>query len=388
MKNFLRTIFLLFLTFSTLEVNAITIVNAGVSFSGDASGDGQNSIAKRFPYTSKLYEEKDAQNPNLSKLNKILVDKLKKDYKGMYKMEFDNLMRTKDDVLSLAFVLNFEEVFESKSEMHNVYRIEVLVGVDAIFFDFKTKKIVASYPIMLSVSDLLETKPSEANIYKMFAKMFGDSPYYLNKVNGNIFDFFIGKLNIINLASANNISIGVKNVVLEAEAKSNILKLNLGDEEGSKKILANMFNSKISSKFNIPLMPYTNGAPVFVNMANSYMESSDLMQIVLEVPDPTYEISLIFEKLMSKKTKEKQGMGIYFFGAFGYVGMNIKGSSKQAINRFKNGFSKTYVLGQEHNWSFNADYMTALLMFFDVIPNDILKKSENKELLTILNKCK
>lgn len=377
MKGVLSLIFAVFLL--TISLCATEVVNSGIVFAGKAGGE--NNVAKRFPFSWQLSKE--------NSLNKILLDKLSKYSNPNFKILTEDLGSIKRDSVSLAFVVDLEKHYISKLSGFNKFKLEVFVVAEAMFFDFKTKSILASHPFIISYSEICDTRPSQAHIKAIFEKIYGADAFVVESQNLNIFDFFIETLSKINPKRIYSSSIGVSRVNILPETMENVRKMGFGEED-AKEFIATLFSACIYKNFKIPLVPYSyDGSQIFYVMADGYMEADKLTnQLLLQAPKSTYKIDLTLRKLLSQIADERRGIRSYFFGASYLVSVRDIEDEIVFNRTIGQSNSSIYIAGEEKNWPFDAEYTEVLVKLTQSAGKRLKTDQKFGEFPKIIDKCK
>ena len=389
-------VLLVFILGGCASVNEITpvkrnlfqgdIINSGIAFS---SPDGTDQgIAERFPFISGLLKE--------NNLNLYLKDRLESVKKPGCKIITEDLAAENQNAISMVLSID--------NEMHktNGARAEIFVNASIVFFDFRTKSILASYPFMVSYNRNFMGGPRNADIKGMFKEIFSKTPS-----NINIFDYAAKIIKEIPIYRSYSSTIGVRNVKLSAEAKKSTNEFGLNDED-SKAYIASLFNGSISNTFKIPMIPYSKGGQILYRMAEGYANENkryNEIDMILKVPNTTYKIDLDLLKLYYMKGKaEDRGFCSYLF---------LSGIEVSAYNienkllykrRFANPTAAVFREGgrasdkyADADSSYNKNYRdpkkTAQLYFNFIglfsakIGEDLKTDSKNKPFVDILGRC-
>lgn len=376
MRSVLLLIFTLFITHFA---GGMEVVNSGIVFAGKAAGE--NNAAKRFPFSWELAKK--------NSLNKILADKLSKYNNSNFSILTDDLGSTKRNSASLAFVVDFEKYYISKLSGFEKFKLEIFIVAEAMFFDFKTKSILASHPFIISYSEICDNRPDEAHIRAISERIYGADAFIVNSQNLNIFDFFIETISNINPERVHSSSIGVSKVNILPETIDNVLKMGFREDE-AKEFIASLFNAYIYKNFKIPVIPYSyDGSEIFYVMADGYIESDKLTnQLLLQAPRSTYKIDISLRKLLSKIAEERRGIRTYFFGASYLVSVRDIEDEVVFNKTIGKGNSAIYIAGEEKNWPFEAEYIEVLIMLTQSAGERLKTDAKFSGFSEIIEKCR
>ena len=367
------------LAFPACFLNGMEVVNSGIVFAGKSAGE--NSVAKRFPFSWKLTKK--------NSLNKVLAERLSQ-YRGSnFSVLTQDLGSIKGDAVSLAFVVGLEKNYVSKLSGFNKYKLEVFIVAEAMFFDFKSKSILASHPFIISYSQICDVPPDEKQIESIFEKIYGRDAFVVGSENLNIFDFFIEVISKITPERMHASSIGVSKVNILPEASDNVQKMGFSQEE-AQEFIANLFGAYIYKNFEVPVIPYSyEGSEIFYVMADGYVEADKLTnQLLLHPPRSTYKIDISLRKLLSKIAEENRGIRTYFFGASYRVSVRDIEDEIVFNRTIGKGNSSVYIAGEEKNWPFDAEYMNVLIMLTQSAGQRLKNDEKFSEFPPIIQNCK
>jgi|GEM_PF-2670956 len=392
MKTFLRYIISIWIFAVAISMNAqeMKVVYSGFGY----NCTGLEEIAKRFPFTQKLQNEKlKLSNNEDFNINKFLGDKIEKSYKGNLKISRDYASISDGTTISLAFVVDYESVQVSRLVLENKtsYIVDFFICAQAMFYDFTHKRIVASYPCIVAYKDRFNVLPTEQQKYEIIKKMYLDSSFEVN-----IFNQFIKVLNDAKPKRSYESTIGITKVEIGKDS-INALPANLKNQELAKEFVASVFNAYFSDQMKMPVLPYssTDGGNIYVLMReyyndvtdHSYVEG-DYSKYSFAVPPPTYKIDLTLEKLASVIAKEEKPQRIYLFGSAIQIRINDIEKKEIFRERFKDGFTEAIVIGDEANWPFGEKYIEALLKTYESSTQKLSEESGYKKIRSQLDKCK
>lgn len=354
MKRLLLLIFSSLFFFGNLHAE-MKIVNAGIVFAGNQAGN--NNVAVRFPHISALLKT------NSAEMNQSLIERINSIKKSGYVFDTENFASSKENAISMAFVLNFERVFISKIPMHTDYMLEVFVAAEVMFFDFKTKSILASYPFMISYSKAYKTVPNEAIVRDIFGKIFGKTAFNVAGENLNIFDYFAETVSKISPRRSYALSVGIQKIDVSSEASVGIRGIGFPDDSSAKEFLANMFNSNLYKNFGVPVLPFSyDNSEIYYAMAEGYQDGDKLQNTLqLSVPKPTYKINLELMRL-TPELKE-QDRGIKTFAFLSNYRISLFGIENESIfsKRIAKVNTTIFTAGAEDKEAFNSELLRTLI---------------------------
>ncbi len=281
------------------------VVNAGIAFAGVNGATAQADMQKKYPYISAVRKS--------TNLNAILTKKLEKSDLNFTLLPVgERLVNANESVASLAFVVNFEKTYIKYRPEFGKYHLRVYVGAQALFFDFKTKTILASFPFMIIDQDLMDRKPTENDIINMYAKIFSDKAYEVDSslfggsTNLNIFDYFIERLSDISPKRHYATTIGIGDLKYNAanNEKFNSANIPFASKAEFAEVMANGVNAAIYEEYKVPTVPFSyNSSKLYYQLLQDYEDENGNMinSLAFDAPKSTYKINLNLIRLYRKQ---------------------------------------------------------------------------------------
>ena len=380
MKRFTFFIISIIAFVSTALCSDIKLLNAGIAFAGVQSGE--NNIVKRFPYSSFYAKYND--------LNQYLAERISKFKKEGYSFVTEDLGSVRENTVSMAFVVDAEKHFISYIEGINQYKLEVFVAAEILLFDFRTKTILATYPFMVSCSDLFKTKPGEENIQAMYSNIFGKKSCVINGVNINIFDYFFQVLSQIEIKRSYSSTVGITTVDVHSTTESNLRSIGFPDNDSAKTFMVNVFSANLYKNFKTPLVPYSyENSEIFYAMATGYKEADKLSNdLILKTPKSTYKITLKLNTLDYKKEDGRRGINkCIFTGKYDILVHDIE-NEKLFGKRISSGKSIVLTDLNRDQEMFNTELFYTLILLNQNVAKRLSYESSFKIFKDIMEKCK
>jgi hypothetical protein len=316
----LRT-FIGLILFSFIQIaNATEVAFAGFAYSGD-----NQSISDRFPYSERF------QNSlGKSGVNGLLMQSMQSLNPANFTLisHIDDLTN-RDQAISVAFVVTNETV--TVEPVGKVYKLFAYIRGQALFFDFKTKTVLRSYPFGFAYLDALYEKPSDADINSAISYV------YLGK-NGKqgLIDRFKSALTTAALPTSVSRYVQVSSVEVGDEAKTYFPSHFTSSV--SESWLADTFSETIADKMSIPILPYSKGYAIGNVMS---MTVSDGSIFNLKLPEPDYKFSINLTKLKKVTYEETEAGKSLIYGAFANIKLEEPLSGHVYLDdQFKNGETK------------------------------------------------
>tara|TARA_B100000989_G_C19520522_1_gene463951 strand:+ start:1521 stop:2684 length:1164 start_codon:yes stop_codon:yes gene_type:complete len=288
---FISTLSLLIFEF---EAKSKDIYFSGFSFMGNAD---QNF---RYPVAHKLFT-----NNNLifkEPLDMALKKLKRNDFKLIY-----NLGNIADgEAVALAFCVFDETIerFSTKEGVTNAYKIFAQILV----FDFNEKKVITNFPVLVQNETLTSSVPDSQYDFGIVKNM------YLNvDSDASIFKQWVKKLDTANILKAGTIHLKVRNVLLD-DAVKNQIPQSLAQNDLLRIRSAQKLEYHISSKQNVPILPYTLGQ--IGNFKSGLIARfSDSLEYNLTLPDADYVIDLLIREFKNV-TVDRGKFEVKIFAAF------------------------------------------------------------------------
>ena len=259
------------------------LLYAGFAFSGNYS----NRTAL-YPYTSGLIEK----TPGF--IDDLIRQKLNSQPELLSSLSLQKA-DLKEDVTSVACALVQENVEVQKIDGKNL--VVVLMQVNVMGFNRATNSIVASYPLRMRFSRMLDSEPTGNDL----ATIVQES-YTSKNPAENILDQWLNKLKSASFKSGATKYLRVSDVVVEPEAEATLQKSSV-NLTAFKNQTANLLEGSLADKCNIPIVPNTVGEAIGNKIALRFA-SAEAINILL--PEPDYAVSFVVRGFAFKRT-ESQG---------------------------------------------------------------------------------
>lgn len=260
-------------------------------FSGFAFSGNYENRESLYPYSSKLAAEKINGQPSL---DKVFLDRLRKNPDAINKITTDLGRIGKDgSQISLAFALNLEDV--EYQEIDGKLIVILRLYSTVLAFDRETNSLVATYPVRIRYSTIMQAKPDQATLLKMFRSL-----YLTDDLKVNAFDVWISRFNELTIKRKYAKYLQVKNITFEPEAKQ-LIPQSGKTENALKNQIANALETAISNANNVPVVPSSAGEAVGSKMAYRFSDGNALQ---LNLPAPDYEIQFAIRGFRGKSVEQ------------------------------------------------------------------------------------
>ena len=280
-----------------IPAGPIDVTFAGFAFLGDF-----REKDKLYPYSSRLAEETVATGQ--TKLNHALFNAAKRINNPSINFKLTDAMDyKKGETISLAFAVSTEKTrvqgFRGKFFVHYEVYAQILV------FDFSEMKVIATYPIRVQYSDMLNEKPSDAHSLGIFRKIYLEPGF-----KSNIVDMWVKRMNSIKIKE----SFGNYIRVVEVEIPPETLKFvpdDFSQKGGFNMQTAQLLETSLSANQLVPVVPYAEGGSM--GKMRVQFTNNDISDFKL--PEPDYGIFLKVRPF-KKYTIDKKNYSQVTYGSF------------------------------------------------------------------------
>ncbi len=267
---------------------------AGFSFLGNADQDF------RYPVAVSLFNK----NPIVFKdpLGTALLNLQREDINFI--QELGSI--SSGEAVAVAFALMDEAIerFSINEGVMNSYKIYAQILV----FDFNEKKVITNYPVLVQKEVLTNSIPNTEFDFEQLKDM------YLNTNNkSSIFRYWVEELEDAKVLNPGTLHLQIRNVKLDA-AVVNQIPQNLAMNNLLKVRSAQKLEYHISSKQNVPLLPYTIGQ--IGNFKKGLVARfSDSIEYDLTLPEADFVMDLLIREFKNI-TVDRGKFEVKVYGAF------------------------------------------------------------------------
>ncbi len=287
---------------------------AGFSFSG-------NYIDKSsIKYTDPLTKIKNENGIDIISLS--LLNTIKKTNPVSFKIDFNfaDIEKGLEESVVMAVVLDHEDFFYEYEPITETYLNNIQMFFQIIFYDFKSRKLIAAIPYDVSMPFFTKKELSENEIREYIKTFYTKG---LKSMDGdkniNAFSMVEEILNSFILKEKYKFRAGVTKVSFEEKSLPFIPERFKKNQNYLKNVFAQLFSSRLSLHNDIALVPYTEGMAVGAKMKQQFVNSDKIYDIELPKPDFNIEISVRgFKKVLAKKSDVNN---IFFWATF--INLNI-----------------------------------------------------------------
>ena len=313
-KNFAFLVLSLLLIFNNVSANEKKVFYAGFSFSG-------NYIDKStgIKFTNYLTNEKNENGLDI--ISDSLLRSIKKIQAKNFNIDYNfaDLEKGLEESVVMSVVLDHENFFSEYEPISKTYLNNIQMFFQVIFYNFKTRKLIASIPYDVSVPFFTKNELTEKEIINHIRNFYTKGLKSIDSEQTiNAFTQVEKILNNFELKEKYKLRIGVTSVIFKDEsffAIPNDYKKNIKPLEN---IFAQLFSSRLALHNDIALVPYVEGMAIGAKMKQQFVNSDVIYDI--ELPKPDFNINITvrgFKKVLAKKSDVNN---IYFWASF----LNLK----------------------------------------------------------------
>lgn len=273
---------------------------AGLAYAGDAA-----AVESRFPYTHRLEKQAEqAGTPLAQAISQPLVAAAPPHLKIVPQID---RLQGRDQALAVALVIGSE--ITSVERFGDRHKLTALVRGQAMYFDFKSMNVVRSYPVSFAYIDVLDRVPTAAEILQAVGHV-----YYGTGGKPGLFARFIQSVARAEIPSHVPRYLQVTGVQVTPEVLELLPAYLRSSPDVARTWAADLVGEAISTRANVPLVPYAKGYAIGNVMS---MRISDGTVLQLKLPQPDYEIRVDLTGLRKVKFSEMPGGATSFvYGAY------------------------------------------------------------------------
>ena len=218
-------------------------------------------------------------------------------------------LKGRDQALVTALVVSSEIV--SVESFGNLRKLFVLIGGQALFFDFKSMTVARSYPLSFAYIDVFDHDPDDAEILTRVRNVYegaGGKP--------GLFARYATALAKASMPAQTPRFVKVAKVSLAPGALAALPACLTSAPGVAQTWAADMVGEAISTRVGVPIIPYAQGQAIGGVMP---LRVSDGAVFTLKLPEPDYEISVDFLGFKKVKFGQAAAGASYVYGSFAHV---------------------------------------------------------------------
>ncbi len=207
------------------------------------------------------------------------------------------------NVLALAF--DHETVAVSK--IGSDYKLLVELSFEALVFDYKTKSVIASYPLVAQFIDAKRSEPTSDDVDRVLERLlFG------LQASGVQAEFWRA-VDAVRLPEPGARTLRVTDVSFSETAAASLTDLGISNQEAVRGQFAHGFSKFLAANQNISILPFGTNKALGGKMA-ARLSNGDVFD--LKIPAPDYEIRLRLDGLKKIQTVATSAGSNFVYGAF------------------------------------------------------------------------
>lgn len=270
---------------------------------------------------------------------------------------FDSLGSIKDAANSTALALGLDRETTSVEHIGDVYKLRVEVSAQALFFDFKEKQVLGSFPFIIDFIDVSATPPSDEQIQTAYHNLLFGAPG-----QHDLASEFAKTLAHASVPSAANKHLRVTSSTLGPKALDYLHQYAPQvDATPLPQEVAEAFGTYLGTNQHLSVLPFSSNQALGSSMAARFIEGE---AYDLKIPEADYEIHLNvagFKKIAQSQTNVD---ALFLYGAFVDVTVLEPLSGKVYFSqRVKQGESKTVPITQTSVDDWPPTHDTLLSLF-------------------------
>ncbi len=370
------TIFISLIIFYVTLIGSVTADEVKIHFAGFSFRGDYSQISTNYPKTLSISNQKLADQRSI--LDATLVDKIKNIKIKGGNLVLGELANLDDGSLILACCLDTELI--SVEQFDDGFKLVIDLGAQALFFDYSSMKVVASYPIMVELIDYLPIEPDD----KIITNRIGDL-LLSRKYNLNLFDDFIAILQKIEIKKSYSSSLKVTDVLLEERAFSYLPPRFRNDPNNFKIFIAQNLGKFLSNNQGVSILPYTKGYDIGNKIAVRF---TDAKVFELDIPEPQFAIELTVRGFKKVCTDQKASGSCWVYGSFAKIKVFQPMLGKVYMDdKIKQGVSKIVPSTQKtvNDW---PSYQNSLMALFNDTTKKFSTDSKYTKVRKVIEKCK
>lgn len=316
---------------------------AGFAFTGEAS-----ARAEAVPHASAAVDA-----GGIEALNASLLAALRRQQPAHIALVEDDLAKLDGSTSAVVLAAALDRELVSVEKIGSQYKVLVELALQALFFDFRERQVVASYPLTLQRIDLLDHRPAAPEIQAIASRLlYGTSAADLP----NILAQSLASARLPN-ASARRLQVG--SVTLTDAARQKVPATS--GEALLRATLAHELTKILGANAGIALLPPATGEAIGGAMAARF---ADGRVYQLQIPEADYVMELQVDDWRSGVINETLAMKQMLFGAFFTIKVSEPHSGTVYFDQaLRKGTTKVVPATQEHVDHWSASYETLLAGF-------------------------
>ncbi len=321
--------------------------NQGVYWAGFAYTGEASARAEAVPYSAVLLTDGGAE------LNARLLEVLRRRAPSHLTLIEGDLAKLDGSTSATVLAAALDRELVSVEPIGSQYKVLVELSLQALFFDFRERQVIAAYPMTLQRIDLMDHQPTPAEIEAIVRELgHGAADTDLPQVLAHT-------LSDARLPNAATRRLQVGTVTLADPARHKLP--NAASDSLVRATLAHELTKTIAANAGIGLLPAATGEAIGGTMATRF---ADGRVYQLTIPDADYLVEVQVEDWRSGVISETAAMKQVLFGAFFKITVTEPHSGTVFFEQsLRKGATKVVPSTQQHVDSWSASFDTLLAGF-------------------------
>jgi hypothetical protein len=318
-----------------------------VYFAGVAITGSVGSLEDSHPYVQEVLFK---SNP--IEINKLFTRSFREKPPTNFELIFDDLGRLDGTTSPIAFAAAIDRETVTIENIAGDYKVLIEVAAQALFFDFRERQTLFTYPITLQHVEIFQSEPEAKEIEYLFRNML------MGESETSFVPVLVDRLSSVTLPNAATRRIQLVELTSSSAINDKFEQFSTFLQTG---VIGHEFSKIFSYEQNLAMLPFSNGQAIGGAMAARFA-SGDVFN--LKIPAPDYEITVNIDDLRGRRIQETRAFRQELFGAFFHINVKEPLSGRIYFDQsLRQGATKTIPATQGSFDEFAAYYETILLGF-------------------------
>ena len=264
---------------------------AGVAFTGPAA-----MSMETLPYASQALD-----SSGIKDVTHSLVEALRAVPPRYFSLDADHLAKIDGVSEALVLAISIDRETAYSEEIDGSHKAFYELAAQALFFDFRQKQIVFTYPITIQRISVLPHLPEKEDFRRMAHDVIGGN------FEGALVPTVARELQDLHVPAGGSRRFQV--VAVHVDAGASAMAPGMLDTN----VLAHEFTKLIASNLRLPVLPHAAGQVIGGAMAARF---ADGRVFNLVIPGPDYSVNVDVTAFKSKTLKETPEFRQQLFGAY------------------------------------------------------------------------
>lgn len=280
--------------------------------------------------------------------------------------------------VAMALAIDDEDVYVE--EIAGEYKIVLQLSLQLIFFDFREKMLIASYPLRVQYITANGHRPGIQEVFKDFRRFYEDPGFNLN-----VFSLARDRLKDIQLRKKYNQTLQVREVQVREMARNHLPPVYRENLDGFCGFAAHSLSAALSNTLGVAVLPYSKGHAIGNKMA---MRFSDARVLDLRIPEATYGLELTMRGFKQVEHDRNHRGVAMIYGTSVHLHLEEPLLGKTYLDqKFKKGVTKVIPALQENveQW---MPFQNCMLLLFEEIAQSLGDRKAFPEMATVIRNCR